>query len=70
MSQQFASQAAKYFVRPHTTTPTGPIDHPAAWYGSDMVNRADEWLIQFGADDIDAQPWQATLSCRDSTFTK
>lgn len=52
MSRQFASQAAQYFKRPHVENPSQPIDHPAAWYGSDMAERSDEWLIQFSADDI------------------
>ncbi len=53
MSRQFASQAAKYFVRPHTETPTQPIRHPAAWYGRDMQAREDEWLVQFSDADVE-----------------
>ena len=53
MSRQFASQAAQYFRRPHSETPTRPIEHPAAWYGADMAKRAGDWLIQFSTADIE-----------------
>ena len=53
MSRQFASQAAQYFRRPHSETPTRPIEHSAAWYGADMAKRAGDWLIQFSTDDIE-----------------
>jgi hypothetical protein len=52
MSRQFAAQAATYFKRPHTVTPTHPLDHPAAWYGYDMAGRSHEWLIHFTHEDV------------------
>lgn len=49
----YTDQALNYFIRPATGVPDGPIDHPAAWRGPDMVAHPDRWLQQLPTAFID-----------------
>ena len=68
MNRQFASQAAQYFVRPHTVTPSKPLEHAAAWYGRDMVDRFDDWLVLLNSEEIDSLE-EAALGCLQQGMT-
>ena len=35
----------KYFSRPHTDIPTGPVVSSAAWYGPSMLDSQGDWLL-------------------------
>ena len=64
MADTFASQAARYFVRPHTHVPVQPIVHPSAWYGRDMRKRGLQWRVTLTDHDI-AILEQSATACLD-----
>ena len=48
----FASQAVNYFLREGDGIPVAPIDHPAAWHGTDLAADADRWLVRLSAEAV------------------
>ncbi len=61
MNETFASQAARFFVRPHIQEPTQPIEHPSAWYGRDMLRCESDWRLTLTGQDIDVLERAATV---------
>ena len=47
----YARQTAHYFERPHESVPTAPIGGEAAWRGSELASRRDDWRIVLAPDE-------------------